>query len=169
MAGTVGGGPGSGFQDGGRGERLRKQIGPPNTSRDVSLYMCPGPMQHAPVRFCLPVSLYFFILPSHLFPEFEGRLATPGILPEGLNRGHITRFLPLLEATHSHPSAVLTGIIAGVRLPLCTHIPQRYNKKSVPPNHWRVRLPYDLRKSNDVVIILVQGRWSHPSSATNVP
>ena len=24
----------------------------------------------------------FFILPSHLFPEFEGRLATPGILPE---------------------------------------------------------------------------------------
>ena len=26
---------------------------------------------------------------------FEGRLATPGILPEHLNRGHITRFLSL--------------------------------------------------------------------------
>ena len=37
----------------------------------------------------------FFFLPSHLFPVFEGRLATPGILPEHLNRGHITRFLSL--------------------------------------------------------------------------
>ena len=35
------------------------------------------------------------ILPSHLFPESEGRLATPSILPEHLNRGHITRFLSL--------------------------------------------------------------------------
>ena len=38
---------------------------------------------------------FFFFLPSHLFPVFEGRLATPGILPEQLNRGHITRFLSL--------------------------------------------------------------------------
>ena len=35
---------------------------------------------------------------SHLFPEFEGRLATPGILPEHLNRGHTTRFLSLRPA-----------------------------------------------------------------------
>ena len=35
------------------------------------------------------------VLPSHLFPVFKGRLATPGILPEHLNRGHITRFLSL--------------------------------------------------------------------------
>ena len=33
---------------------------------------------------------FFFFLPSHLFPAFEGRLATPGILSEQLNRGHIT-------------------------------------------------------------------------------
>ena len=33
--------------------------------------------------------------PSHLFPEFERRLATAGILPEHLNRCHITRFLSL--------------------------------------------------------------------------
>ena len=38
---------------------------------------------------------FFLFLPSHLFPVFEGRLATPGILPEHLNRGHITRFLSL--------------------------------------------------------------------------
>ena len=31
---------------------------------------------------------YIFFLPSHLFPEFDGRLTTPGILPERLNRGH---------------------------------------------------------------------------------
>ena len=41
-------------------------------------------------------ALFIFILfPSHLFPEFEGRLATPGILPEHLNRGRITKFLSL--------------------------------------------------------------------------
>ena len=39
--------------------------------------------------------LFFFVLPSHSFPEFEGRLDTPGILPEHLNRGHTTRFLSL--------------------------------------------------------------------------
>ena len=39
--------------------------------------------------------IYIYILPSHLFPVFEGRLATPDILPEHLNRGHITRFLSL--------------------------------------------------------------------------
>ena len=38
---------------------------------------------------------FFFFLPSHLFPVYEGRLATPGILPEQLNRGNITRFLSL--------------------------------------------------------------------------
>ena len=36
------------------------------------------------------VTVFFFFLPSHLFPVFDGRLATPGILPEQLNRGHIT-------------------------------------------------------------------------------
>ena len=41
------------------------------------------------------ISRFFFFLPSHLFPEFEGRLASPGILPEHLNRGHITSFLSL--------------------------------------------------------------------------
>ena len=41
------------------------------------------------------VTVFFFFLPSHLFPESEGRLATPGILPEHLNRGHITKFLSL--------------------------------------------------------------------------
>ena len=38
---------------------------------------------------------FFFFLPPHLVPVFEGRLATPSILPEHLNRGHITRFLSL--------------------------------------------------------------------------
>ena len=31
---------------------------------------------------------FFFLLPSRLFPAFEGRLTTPGILPERLNRCH---------------------------------------------------------------------------------
>ena len=38
---------------------------------------------------------FFFFLPLHLFPVFDWRLATPDILPEHLNRGHITRFLSL--------------------------------------------------------------------------
>ena len=41
------------------------------------------------------------VLPSHLFPEFEGRLATPGILPEHLKWSH--HKIPLPEAAHSHP------------------------------------------------------------------
>ena len=45
--------------------------------------------------FGLSASVNSLFLPSHLFPVFEGRLATPGILPEHLNRGHITRFLSL--------------------------------------------------------------------------
>ena len=46
------------------------------------------PPQHQ-VDSTLLHSLYFL---SHLFAEFEGRLATPSISPEHLNRGHITRF-----------------------------------------------------------------------------
>ena len=45
--------------------------------------------------WCLLTFILLYFLPSHLFPVFEGRLATPGILPEQLNRGHITRFLTL--------------------------------------------------------------------------
>ena len=39
------------------------------------------------------LSVFIYLSCITFIPVFEGRLATPGILPEHLNRGHITRFL----------------------------------------------------------------------------
>ena len=71
-----------------------------------------------------PTYAYIFFFPSHLFPEFERRLATSGILPERLNRGHTEGSspeapTPILLRCWSVVSSVRRG--PATSFPLCTH------------------------------------------------
>ena len=92
-----------------------------NRARVLLLLIFPLPsLDLSRFRACL-LFFFFFFLPSHLFPEFEGRLATPGILPEHLNRGHITRFLSL--SPHYVPST-----------PVCTSSFPNHLPPSSPPS-----------------------------------
>ena len=73
-----------------------KGIHNPREHRPTSVELLRPPSPAAP---CLRGLRDEISLRSHLFPEFEGRLATPSILPEHLNRGHITRLLSLRPPT----------------------------------------------------------------------